>query len=84
LRKNYDFMEQIGGKGIPWGVIVGFFERELPDTLEDRYHLAYNLVREALEQILGSENDGWHTFKRPSSKEGKQIIWIKAGKPEAK
>ena len=83
LSNKRDYMEQIRGKGIPWGVITGFFERELPDTLEDRRNVAYYLVREALEQIFGTENDGWHTFKR-SSKEGKQIIWIKAGKPEVR
>ena len=47
LRNDHELMEQIHGWGKPWGVITGFFERELPDTLEDRRNVAYYLVREA-------------------------------------
>ena len=77
------FMEQIHRSGKPWGVIAGFLERELPDTLEDRGEVAFHLVREAFDRIFGTEDEGWHTFKRPN-RDGKQITWIKAGKPEAK
>lgn len=83
MRNNREIMEDIRGRGIPWGVITGFLEDALPDTLEDRRRIAYNLVREALEQIFGAENDGWHTFKR-RNREGKWIMWVKAGKAEDK
>jgi len=66
--------------GKPWGVIAAFLANELPDTLEDRGEVAYHLVREAFDRIFGTEDEGWHTFKRPN-RDGKQITWIKAGKP---
>jgi Helicase HerA, central domain len=79
LRENQDFMEQVQGKGIPWGVILGFLADELPDTIENRRDVANYLVREALERFFGMENKAWHTFKRPN-RENRQIIWVKAGK----
>ena len=72
-------MKQLRGWGKPWGGIAGFLEKDLPDTLEDRDAIAYNLVREAFERIFGTENKGWHTFKRPN-RDGKYITWVKAGK----
>src|SRR5579885_1493679 len=81
LRNDREIMEDIHGRGIPWGAIAGFFERTLPDTLEDRHRIAYNLVREALEQIFGAENEAWHTY-RHTSRNGKQITWLKTGKAD--
>jgi hypothetical protein len=82
LRNNSELIEQLRTWGKPWGAIGGFLERELPETLEDRHDIAFNLVREVCERIFGAENEGWHTFKRPSrkNKEGKYITWVKAGK----
>jgi hypothetical protein len=62
LRTNQEFLRKIQGEGIYWVrvkfILMGF----LPATLADRERIAYHLVREALEQILGTENEGWHTF----------------------
>jgi len=80
LRNNHDLMEQIHRSGKPWGAVAAFLVNELPDTLEDRGEVAYHLVREAFDRIFGTEDEGWHTFKRPN-RDGKQITWIKAGKP---
>ncbi|HJT54947.1 MAG TPA: hypothetical protein VJ761_00520, partial [Ktedonobacteraceae bacterium] len=82
LRNDSELMEQLRTWGKPWGAIGGFLERELPETLEDRHDIAFNLVREACEQIFGAENEGWHMFRRPSrkNKEGKYITWVKAAK----
>jgi hypothetical protein len=79
LRSNSDVMGQIRGRGIPWGGLLRKLAENLPDTLEDRSDVAYSLVKEALEQICGPENEAWHSFKRASGN-GKQITWVKAGK----
>jgi hypothetical protein len=79
LRTNTDVMGRLHDRGIPWGAVMRELIKALPDTLEDRDDVAYDLVREALEQICGPENEGWHTFKRPN-KDGKQITWVKVGK----
>jgi len=79
LRNNNDVMAQIRSRGIPWGVLLRRLSEKLPETLEDREDVAYFLVKEALEQILGPENEAWHTYKRAGGN-GKQITWVKAGK----
>ena len=79
LRENPDFMEQIQGRGIPWGGILRLLASELPEALDRKSDVAYYLVREALERIFGAENEAWHTFTRPN-REGKQSQWVKTGK----
>ncbi len=79
LSNNSELMEQLRNWGKPWGYIGGLLEQELPETLEDRHDIAFNLVREACEKIFVAENEGWHTFKRVN-KQGKYITWVRAGK----
>ena len=35
----------------------------MPDTLEDRNQLAYDLVPKAMNQVFGPQDEGWHSFK---------------------
>ena len=81
LRRNGDFLEKMRNRGMPWGVVKGYIVAELPETIEEqeRSGLAYNLVREALEAIFGSEDEGWYTFSAPR-RDGKPTMWVKAGK----
>jgi hypothetical protein len=78
LCSNTDVLGRLRDRGIPWGALMRELLKELPDTLEDRDDVAYDLVPEALEHIIGPQNEAWHTFKRPS-KDGKQITWVKVG-----
>jgi DNA helicase HerA-like ATPase len=68
LSANQEFHRKTQGEGITWirlkYLLIGF----LPDTLEDRDNMAYHLVREALEQVLGPENEGWDTFRNEQNK----------------
>jgi uncharacterized protein len=68
LSANQEFHKKTQGEGITWirlkYLLIGF----LPDTLEDRDNMAYHLVREALEQVLGPENEGWGTFRNEQNK----------------
>lgn len=81
FRANSTIMGQLSDRGISWGRAIDVLENALPDTLEDRHEVAYHLVRDALEQILGVENEAWYTFKK-STRQGKLTTWIKAGKYE--
>ena len=62
LQKNQEFTTGIEQSGIPWGVVKGMLAEELPATLDDRDNIAFNLVTEALNQILGQGN--WETERR--------------------
>ncbi|MEO8972802.1 MAG: hypothetical protein ABI406_14530 [Ktedonobacteraceae bacterium] len=79
LRNNQDFMEQMQGKGIPWGGILRLLADELPDTIENKGEVAYYLVAEALERIFGPREEAWHTYKQ-ANREGKPIVRVKIGK----
>ena len=78
-RENQDFMEQVQGRGIPWGAILGILADALPETIENKRDVANYLVRRSSGKILGVENKAWHSFKR-ANREGKLISWVKAGK----
>ena len=62
LQERPEFKTGIEQSGIPWGAIKGMLAEELPPTLDNRDDIAYNLVTEALNQILGSGN--WKTERR--------------------
>ena len=81
LRKDTSLMGQIRGNGLPWGVVAGFLEEKLPNTLEDRKKIARNLVDEALDQILGPQGQSWHKSS-PISRAGKAVLWVSKGKEE--
>jgi len=50
-------------KGAPWGAIKAFLLERLPDNLDDRDGIAYRLVKKALTQVYGSQDDGWETHR---------------------
>ena len=80
LRRNAEFLAQMRS-GIPWGGVLKLIMNELPQTIEEheRSEIAYRLVREAIEAIFGSENEGWYTQPGPK-RGGGSTTWVKAGK----
>jgi len=64
LRQNEEFNNSIRGNGIPWGRLIGLLKEGLPNTMDDRDTLAYNLVPQALNAILGPQNEAWTTERR--------------------
>ena len=67
------------GQGVKWGELFGFLSPKLPTTYSDqeRGDIAYNLVAEALNEILGNKN--WHTFKQ-ENRQGRPVTFVKAGR----
>jgi hypothetical protein len=64
LRKNDEFNNSIRANGIPWGKLIGLLKEALPETMDDRDSVAYNLVPQALNAILGPQNEAWSTERR--------------------
>lgn len=81
LGRNEEFLERMRNRGMPWAVVKGYIKDQLPKAIEEqeRDKLAYHLIREALEAILGPENEGWFTQLGPK-KGGGSTTWVKAGK----
>lgn len=75
LRRSTEFQRGIDGPGFPWGGVVGILERALPDTMEDRNSVAYGMVVEALDAILGDKGEAWEAVKRVT-KSGKPVTMV--------
>lgn len=64
LKTNEEFMQALEQDGIPWGRVVGLLKEALPETMDDRDNVAYNLVPKALKEILGERDEAWKTERR--------------------
>lgn len=78
LREDQEFMAKMRQEGYPWGGVKALLRNHLPETLHDRDQVAYRLVSDALTEIFGAQNVGWHAFKHPKTEK----IWVKAGRKE--
>lgn len=76
LRAQRRLIDDIHGEGAPWGKVMMRLMEQLPEQLDNRSDLAYHLVREALDAIIGPQDEAWHTFKHEQS--GK--TWVKVGR----
>jgi uncharacterized protein len=63
LANNQEFMRELEA-GIPWGKIVGLLSDALPKVMHNRADVAYHLVKPALEQIIGPQDEKWKTERR--------------------
>ena len=54
--------------GAAWGSMKAFLFEHLPAHLDDRDHFAYLLVKKAMDQIYGPQDQYWETFKNPAGK----------------
>ena len=64
LRQSDEFNNSLRANGIPWGKLIGILKEALPETMDDRDSVAYNLVPQALNAILGPQNEAWATERR--------------------
>ncbi|MBY0564414.1 MAG: hypothetical protein K2P58_09520 [Hyphomonadaceae bacterium] len=66
LRSNEDIMCKLQGTdGIAWFGVQKALMDALPDHIDDRQQLAYNLVPRALDAIFGPQK--WETYKNPTT-----------------
>ena len=66
-----DHPERIRSQGMAWGSIRAFFLEDLPEDLDDRGQIAYNLVSKALNEVLGQNQ--WEPFKP----DGRNATWVR-------
>jgi DNA helicase HerA-like ATPase len=77
LKTNEDLLSKIRGTGVAWGSLKAFLLSKLPENLEDRDSIAYNLVPKALNQILGPQNEAWYAARNA---ERNNTTYIRVGK----
>jgi hypothetical protein len=82
LAKDERFYEAIQNKGIPWGVVVGILRDALPPTMSDRESVAFRMVADALNEILGPKEEAWTTERRGRGPKPTTFIVKKGSTPQ--
>ncbi len=67
LRNNREFNDKLNRDGIKWGRVGYLLAAELPETMNDREQVAFGLVKQAINTLIGPENEKWRTEKRNGS-----------------
>jgi hypothetical protein len=79
LKADSSLRGRLQAEGVPWGELKGYLADRLPETLDDRDNIAYQLVAKALVEIYGRQDEAWHTEKKPG-KTGKIVTFAKLGR----
>jgi uncharacterized protein len=64
LRKKDELWKGLDKEGIPWGVVTGMLRDELPETMDDKDKIAFSLVAEAMDQLIGPKGVAWTTARK--------------------
>jgi len=75
VEHDAELMRKLKGDGAAWGHVLSVISATLPKTLDGRNQKAFELVVPTMEAIVGTEGQGWHSFKRGP----KQTTYIKFG-----
>jgi hypothetical protein len=79
LKADDGLRGRLQAEGVPWGELKGYLADQLPETLDDRDKIAYQLVAKAMVEIFGRQGETWHTEKKPG-KSGRIITFVKQGR----
>jgi len=80
LRDDAELMAKIrSDMGAAWGSIKAFFMQKLPPHLDDQDTVAYHLVRKAMDQIFGPQNEKWESYRNPA-RGNKTYVRLKGGR----
>ena len=66
--------DRIRSNGIPWKGVIDPLEQALPDVLNDRNKIAYDLVRQFMDEVFGAGK--WQTERRASKSSSGSTTWI--------
>jgi len=68
LRADARLLDRIRGDGAAWGSIKALFKSTLPQNLDNQDDMAYRMVVTALNEIIGPQDQAWHSFRNAESK----------------
>jgi hypothetical protein len=64
LEKDEPLMLRIRSEqGAAWGSILAFLLQHIPEHVDDRRNVAYNMVPKALNQIVGPQHQAWEAYR---------------------
>ncbi len=67
-------LERIRSTGWTWKGILDALEHALPDVLDDRNKIAFELVRQFMDEVFGANK--WQTERRPSKSSSGTTTWV--------
>jgi hypothetical protein len=76
VSSDAQFMQRIRNNGMPWKGVVTALEEALPDVLDDRNNIAYNLVPQFLQETFGERDKAWETENRPRKHGPGTTVWV--------
>jgi hypothetical protein len=79
LRADVGLRGRLQAEGVPWGELMGYLGGQLPETLDNRDNIAYQLVAKAMVEIFGRQGEAWHTEKKPG-KTGRIVTFVRLGR----
>ncbi|MBD2146444.1 DUF87 domain-containing protein [Sphaerospermopsis sp. FACHB-1194] len=76
LKQHNEFQQKvINGKGLPWGVMMGFIKQFLPDDLKNDSNTINTCVKRTLNETLGEEGKYWKSQPGPK-RGGGETTWV--------
>ena len=70
------FLKRLRDYGVPWRGVQEKIKEMLPENMNDRDTVAYNLIVEAMGEAFGKQGVDWTTEKRASKSGDGQTTWI--------
>jgi uncharacterized protein len=74
VAQNKAVIDRIKTNGMPWKGVMDALEHALPDVLDERDKIAYDLVRQFMDEVFGL--DKWQTERRPSKSGPGMTTWV--------
>jgi hypothetical protein len=74
VAQNKAVIDRIKTNGMPWKGVMDALEHALPDVLDERDKIAYDLVRQFMDEVFGL--DKWQTERRPSRSGPGMTTWV--------
>jgi hypothetical protein len=68
LKADAKLLARIRGDGAAWGSIKALFKSTLPQNLDNQDDMAYRMVVTALNEIIGPQDQAWHSFRNAENK----------------
>lgn len=76
FKTDKEILHRLRNFGVPWRGVQENLKEKLPETLEERERVAYDLVPKAMTAVFGKQDVGWMTEKRASKSGHGQTTWI--------
>lgn len=76
FKADNELLQRLRNFGVPWRGVQENLKEKLPETLEERDRVAYDLVPKAMTAVFGKQDVGWMTEKRASKSGDGKTTWV--------